>query len=153
MFWYSYLDLYFYYNMSTISLLHFFQKYFKKWFFKPVSWDFLLYCSFSSQLLSCLKWHIAGGTFALYSLLCSHTNIGILPSKRTGADLSHSNQLMRNESQSRLGKFLEHSITARRIVLFIAMLGVCMLIGDGILTPAISGTLLHTILCCICICW
>ncbi|XP_010932490.1 probable potassium transporter 17 [Elaeis guineensis] len=82
--------------------------------------------------------HGEGGTFALYSLLCRHTNIGILPSKRIGADLSHSNRLISSESQSRLGKFLEHSITARRIVLFIAMLGVCMLIGDGILTPAIS---------------
>lgn len=43
------------------------------------------------------------------------------------------------ENKSRLGKFFEKSIVARRILLFIAMLGMCMLIGDGILTPAISG--------------
>lgn len=43
------------------------------------------------------------------------------------------------ENKSRLGKFFEKSILARRILLFIAMLGMCMLIGDGILTPAISG--------------
>ncbi|XP_008791850.2 probable potassium transporter 17 [Phoenix dactylifera] len=81
-----------------------------------------------------------GGTFALYSLLCRHTNIGILPSKRANsmAGPLHPNQSMSDEKQSRLGKFLEQSITARRIVLFIAMLGMCMLIGDGILTPAIS---------------
>ncbi|KAH9794272.1 putative potassium transporter 17 [Citrus sinensis] len=42
------------------------------------------------------------------------------------------------ENKSRLGKFFEKSILARRILLFIAMLGMCMLIGDGILTPAIS---------------
>ncbi|KAL3731241.1 hypothetical protein ACJRO7_028161 [Eucalyptus globulus] len=42
------------------------------------------------------------------------------------------------EKQSRLGKFFERSIVVRRVLLFIAMLGMCMLIGDGILTPAIS---------------
>ncbi|XP_028551460.1 probable potassium transporter 17 isoform X2 [Dendrobium catenatum] len=42
------------------------------------------------------------------------------------------------ETRNKLGKFLEKNIIAQRIVLFIAMSGVCMLIGDGILTPAIS---------------
>ncbi|KAK7845039.1 putative potassium transporter 17 [Quercus suber] len=34
--------------------------------------------------------------------------------------------------------FFESSIVARRVLLFVAMLGMCMLINDGILTPAIS---------------
>ncbi|XP_017970985.1 PREDICTED: probable potassium transporter 17 isoform X3 [Theobroma cacao] len=42
------------------------------------------------------------------------------------------------KGKSRLGKVFETSIVARRLLLFIAMLGTCMLIGDGILTPAIS---------------
>ncbi|CAL9211453.1 unnamed protein product [Musa hybrid cultivar] len=84
--------------------------------------------------------HGEGGTFALYSLLCRHTNIGILPSKKADSvtNAAHANPSLGTEKRSRLGIFIERSMTARRIVLFIAILGMCMLIGDGILTPAIS---------------
>ncbi|XP_020244264.1 probable potassium transporter 17 [Asparagus officinalis] len=83
--------------------------------------------------------HGEGGTFALYSLLCRHVNISILPSRNSGLKKhSHANHSLSTEKPSRLGKFIEQSITARRLLLFIAMLGMCMLIGDGILTPAIS---------------
>ncbi|WJX46912.1 putative potassium transporter 17, variant 2 [Trifolium repens] len=74
-----------------------------------------------------------GGTFALYSLLCRHFNIGILPSKQVGM-----NSTRVTETNTWLAKLFETSIVARRLLLFIAMLGTCMLIGDGILTPAIS---------------
>lgn len=77
---------------------------------------------------------IVGGTFALYSLLCRHFNIGILPSKQTGLNFDRT-----TETHTWLAKLFEKSIVARRLLLFIAMLGTCMLIGDGILTPAISG--------------
>jgi KUP system potassium uptake protein len=77
---------------------------------------------------------IVGGTFALYSLLCRHFNIGILPSKQVGM-----NSTRVTETNTWLAKLFETSIVARRLLLFIAMLGTCMLIGDGILTPAISG--------------
>ncbi|KAK1387165.1 Potassium transporter [Heracleum sosnowskyi] len=81
-----------------------------------------------------------GGTFALYSLLCRHLDIGSLSSKRVGSSstLFHSSQYEGSKEQSRLGKFFEKSVVARRLLFFIAMLGMCMLIGDGILTPAIS---------------
>ncbi|XP_028752614.1 probable potassium transporter 17 [Neltuma alba] len=83
--------------------------------------------------------HGEGGTFALYSLLCRHLNIGILPSKRPHLLSSASSNMQRGtETQSRLGKFFERNLVARRVLLFVAMLGTCMLIGDGILTPAIS---------------
>ncbi|XP_043715475.1 probable potassium transporter 17 [Telopea speciosissima] len=78
-----------------------------------------------------------GGTFALYSLLCRHYKIGILSSKRTDSNSSISPDEL-NREQSKLGKFFEQSLVARRVLLFVAMLGMCMLIGDGILTPAIS---------------
>ncbi|KAL9665017.1 hypothetical protein QQ045_020426 [Rhodiola kirilowii] len=83
--------------------------------------------------------HGEGGTFALYSLLCRHMDIGLL-SRRTDRDASISHPVLQGgvAKQSRLGKFFERSIVARRVLLFIAMLGMCMLIGDGILTPAIS---------------
>ncbi|KAG6764360.1 hypothetical protein POTOM_031826 [Populus tomentosa] len=81
-----------------------------------------------------------GGTFALYSLLCRNMNIGILSSKQvqTNTSFSHSFLHEGTGNKSRLGIFFERSIVARRALLFIAMLGTCMLIGDGILTPAIS---------------
>ncbi|KAI4313607.1 hypothetical protein L6164_026570 [Bauhinia variegata] len=87
--------------------------------------------------------HGEGGTFALYSLLCRTLNIGILPSKRvyTNSSGPESSDSIHDEGtgkKSWLGKFFERSIVARRLLLFIAMLGTCMLIGDGILTPAIS---------------
>ncbi|GLT90613.1 hypothetical protein SLE2022_085360 [Rubroshorea leprosula] len=76
-----------------------------------------------------------GGTFALYSLLCKHMNIGILSS-----NCANSNSILpeNTERRSKLVKFFEKSIVARRGLLFVAILGMCMLIGDGILTPAIS---------------
>lgn len=79
----------------------------------------------------------------MYSLLCRHANMGILPSKRV---YSAEEQLLHNQSKtakrpSNLGKFFERSLTTRRVLLFMSILGMCMLIGDGILTPAISGLL------------
>ncbi|XP_058212992.1 probable potassium transporter 17 isoform X1 [Rhododendron vialii] len=81
-----------------------------------------------------------GGTFALYSLLCRNMEIGFLSSKRIvpNSRISHANVYQSSQKPSRLGKFIEKSVIARRVLLFIAMLGMCMLIGDGILTPAIS---------------
>ncbi|MED6161425.1 putative potassium transporter 17 [Stylosanthes scabra] len=79
--------------------------------------------------------HGEGGTFALYSLLCRRLNIGILPSNQV-----YSSSLPERgvEPQTWLGNLFERSIVARRVLLFVAMLGTCMIIGDGILTPAIS---------------
>lgn len=68
-------------------------------------------------------------------------NIGILSSRPSNANSSLSRSIYDEgtEKQSRLAKFFRKSIIARRLLLFIAMLGMCMVIGDGILTPAISG--------------
>ncbi|XP_068333054.1 probable potassium transporter 17 isoform X1 [Pyrus communis] len=84
--------------------------------------------------------HGEGGTFALYSLLCRHMNIGILNSKPASSNSSPSRSIVDDgiENQNRLAKFFKKSVVARRMLLFIAMLGTCMVIGDGILTPAIS---------------
>lgn len=77
-------------------------------------------------------------------------DIGFLPSKHTVTNPSVSHAIVYQSSQkpSRLGEFFEKSVIARRVLLFIAMLGMCMLIGDGILTPAISGLLLVAVLTC-----
>lgn len=86
---------------------------------------------------------IAGGTFALYSLLCRHVNIGILPSKHVSLNSTKDVQ-----KSTLLAKFFQTSLVARRLLLFVAMLGTCMLIGDGILTPAISGLVTEFFLFC-----
>lgn len=84
---------------------------------------------------------LPGGTFALYSLLCRHLNIGAITSGNVNSQssLSHNNMHQGFKKQSKLGMFIERSLIARRVLFFIAILGMCMLIGDGILTPAISG--------------
>eukprot|EP00268_Persea_americana_P064968 TRINITY_DN8610_c0_g1_i11.p1 TRINITY_DN8610_c0_g1~~TRINITY_DN8610_c0_g1_i11.p1 ORF type:complete len:372 (+),score=48.96 TRINITY_DN8610_c0_g1_i11:1982-3097(+) len=79
-----------------------------------------------------------GGTFALYSLLCKHSQVGILPSRRVESNLGLEHATQYADKHNRLRNFFEQSMIARRALLFIAMLGTCMLIGDGILTPAIS---------------
>lgn len=57
----------------------------------------------------------------------------------TNSGLQHSDNYEDTRKKSKLVLYIEHSLVARRVLLFVAMLGMCMLIGDGILTPAISG--------------
>uniref|UniRef100_A0A803KWT2 Uncharacterized protein n=1 Tax=Chenopodium quinoa TaxID=63459 RepID=A0A803KWT2_CHEQI len=80
-----------------------------------------------------------GGTFALYSLLSRHMRIGFLSAKDgDSSGVTDSRLYEGQEKQSKLGKIFKESMVARRVLLFISILGMCMLIGDGILTPAIS---------------
>lgn len=81
----------------------------------------------------------------MYSLLCQHANIGILPSKKIYTEEEKGLQqvpaarpVVTGRRPSKLRRFIEESITARRLLLLTAILGMCMLIGDSILTPAIS---------------
>ncbi|KAI5082921.1 hypothetical protein GOP47_0002664 [Adiantum capillus-veneris] len=85
--------------------------------------------------------HGEGGTFALYSLLCQHAQIGEHSGRRfsglnSDLRLSHFSKHARMNSTTK--QFLEKSKVARKFLLLIVMLGTCMLIGDGILTPSIS---------------
>lgn len=79
-----------------------------------------------------------GGTFAVYSLLCRHANIGQHFGRHLESDAKLSHFSKSSHPHSNLMQFFERSMVARKILLFVAMLGTCMLIGDGILTPAIS---------------
>ena len=88
-------------------------------------------------------WTGAGGTFALYSLLCRHMKIGIISTRDADSSgVSNTDFSEGQRKQSGLGQIFVKSVVARRILLFISILGMCMLIGDGILTPAISGLFL-----------
>lgn len=86
---------------------------------------------------------IACGTFSLYSLLCRNMNVietlSSRPSNPNSSSLSCSIYDEGTQNQAILAIFFRKSIVARRLLLFIDMLGMCMVIGDGILTPTISG--------------
>ncbi|KAH9328377.1 hypothetical protein KI387_000485, partial [Taxus chinensis] len=83
-----------------------------------------------------------GGTFALYSLLCRHAKLSLLPNQQA-ADEEVSTyykpgQAAQNSETSTLKRFLEKHRRMRTGLLVVVLLGTCMVIGDGVLTPAIS---------------
>ncbi|KAK1280823.1 putative potassium transporter 11 [Acorus gramineus] len=82
-----------------------------------------------------------GGTFALYSLLCRHAKIKTIPNQhRTDEDLTtYSRQTFaENSLAAKTKKWLEAHAYKKNVLLIFVLLGTCMVIGDGILTPAIS---------------
>lgn len=85
-----------------------------------------------------------GGTFALYSLLCRHAKVNSLPNcqsadedltdyKKDGYNLSP-----KSNFGSGVKSTLEKYRVLQKFLLVLALIGTCMVIGDGILTPAIS---------------
>ncbi|XP_052186691.1 potassium transporter 26-like [Diospyros lotus] len=84
--------------------------------------------------------HGEGGTFALYSYLCRHIKFKskfTIRSTRLESDESMRYYSTRNSAfKSKAKRFLEGSSTAQSILTFVVLLGTCMVIGDGALTPA-----------------
>ncbi|KAJ6680344.1 POTASSIUM TRANSPORTER [Salix purpurea] len=82
-----------------------------------------------------------GGTFALYSLLCRHAKFSLLPNQQAADEelsaykYGPSTQAI---SSSPLKRFLEKHRRLRTVLLLVVLFGACMVIGDGVLTPAIS---------------
>lgn len=94
----------------------------------------------------CLIDFFAGGTFALYSLICRHANVSLLPNRQVAdEDLSTYKYEHPPETtnRSRIKIWLEKHKSLHVTLLIVVMLGTCMVIGDGVLTPAISGTCDH----------
>ncbi|XP_047974553.1 potassium transporter 8-like isoform X1 [Salvia hispanica] len=84
-----------------------------------------------------------GGTFALYSLLCRHARVSTLPNGQLADEDLYEYRKENNESCNsgvglRLRSALEKHRVLQMILLTLALLGACMVIGDGVLTPAIS---------------
>ncbi|KAI5002623.1 hypothetical protein ZWY2020_027273 [Hordeum vulgare] len=89
--------------------------------------------------------HGEGGTFALYSLLRQHVSFktGSTPAQvtRLPSDLQlrfHGKK--RRPEPSRVQRFLEGSAAAQSVLTYVVLVGTSMVMGDGALTPAISGT-------------
>ncbi|XP_049343962.1 potassium transporter 5-like [Solanum verrucosum] len=83
-----------------------------------------------------------GGTFALYSLICRYSKVGLIPSQQPeDKDVSTFKLDLpdrRTRRASKLKSNLESSNFAKFVLLIATMLGTSMVIGDGILTPCIS---------------
>jgi KUP system potassium uptake protein len=85
----------------------------------------------------------AGGTFALYSLICRHANVSLLPNRQIADEELSTYKLERNPEtadKTRVKVWLEKHKNLHTALLVMVLIGTCMVIGDGVLTPAISGT-------------
>ncbi|KAK4265104.1 hypothetical protein QN277_026200 [Acacia crassicarpa] len=83
-----------------------------------------------------------GGAFALYSLICRHMKVSLIPNQQPeDRELSNykleepSSQLKRAE---KIKSKIENSKPARIFLVLLAIMGTSMVIGDGVLTPSIS---------------
>ncbi|MCO5553961.1 hypothetical protein L7F22_007487 [Adiantum nelumboides] len=89
-----------------------------------------------------------GGTFALYSFICRHVKVSQLPPGQQYDDddkdvslIDTSSCMVSNRYLHRAAKirqFLEGNYFVKQILLIVALLGTCAVIGDGVLTPSIS---------------
>lgn len=81
-----------------------------------------------------------GGVFALYSLLCRHVKVSLLPNDRSTFDLmgyeEQGQSKVRVESRAR--KAIEKRKISRYLILFLALFGASMTICDGVLTSSLS---------------
>ncbi|XP_068641356.1 potassium transporter 6-like [Aristolochia californica] len=86
-----------------------------------------------------------GGTFALYSKLCRHARVSFLPNCQVAdEELSaykkdaYWSPRPHTTVGSRVKSLLEKHRVLQKFLLVLALIGACMVIGDGVLTPAIS---------------
>ncbi|XP_021818412.1 potassium transporter 8-like [Prunus avium] len=85
-----------------------------------------------------------GGTFALYSLLSRHARVSSLPNcQLADEELSeYTKDGVVSTSNSAFGSSLKSTLekhgVLQKVLLILALIGTCMVIGDGVLTPAIS---------------
>ncbi|KAF8690134.1 hypothetical protein HU200_041374 [Digitaria exilis] len=86
--------------------------------------------------------HGEGGTFALYSLLRQHVNFTgkrmPVPVTRLASDANLRFHSKKSSLQPRMLKFLEGSVIAQAAITYLVLIGTCMVMGDGALTPSIS---------------
>lgn len=83
-----------------------------------------------------------GGTFALYSLLCRYVKVGLIPNDQPEDRELSNYQLVVPSNLRRSQKVkekLENSMFAKVALFLLTIAGTSMVIGDGVLTPAISG--------------
>ncbi|CAK9167258.1 unnamed protein product [Ilex paraguariensis] len=89
--------------------------------------------------------HGEGGTFALYSIIrrhiSFHSRLTFQNTRLESVGNLTSYRPQGSSLRSKTKKFLERSTVAQNLLTFVVLLGTCMVIGDGALTPATSGKL------------
>jgi KUP system potassium uptake protein len=80
----------------------------------------------------------------LYSILCRQARIAV-SQNHAPEDSEVSSYLLPTPTRqvkraARMKEALQRSGVLRTLLLGVAVLGTCMVIGDGVLTPSISGT-------------
>ncbi|TYJ37132.1 hypothetical protein E1A91_A05G355400v1 [Gossypium mustelinum] len=83
-----------------------------------------------------------GGTFALYSLICRYAKVNMLPNRQPADEQISSFRLKlptpELERALSIKETLERRSSLKTLLLLLVLMGTSMVIGDGILTPAIS---------------
>ncbi|PWA77278.1 K+ uptake permease 7 [Artemisia annua] len=83
-----------------------------------------------------------GGTFALYSLICRHAKVSLLPNQLASDTRISSFRLKvpsaELERSLKIKEYLETSLTLKKLVLVLVLAGTSMVIADGVVTPAMS---------------
>ncbi|RRT45653.1 hypothetical protein B296_00054975 [Ensete ventricosum] len=87
-----------------------------------------------------------GGTFALYSLMCRNSKMGLLSTPHAAQEhlTAYNPEAHCDETRTSLSikRFIEKSQSSRLVLLLFVLLGTSMVIGDGVLTPTMSGKML-----------
>ncbi|CAI0627462.1 unnamed protein product [Linum tenue] len=83
-----------------------------------------------------------GGTFALYSLIARYAKVSMLPNRQPADELISSFKLKLPTPELERALHIKEILETRRflktLLLLLVLMGTSMVIGDGILTPAIS---------------
>ena len=86
---------------------------------------------------------LAGGSFSLYSIICHYARASLIPSRQpTDEELSNftiETPTKRLERAMTIKGRLEKSVFWKTFLFVVALIGVSLVICDGILTPCISG--------------
>lgn len=85
----------------------------------------------------------AGGTFALYSLICRNAKVSLLPNQiPSDARLSSFRLKVPSPELERSLKVKEHlesSEVLKKLLLVLVLFGTSMVIANGVVTPTMSG--------------
>ncbi|XP_076915714.1 potassium transporter 7-like [Bidens hawaiensis] len=83
-----------------------------------------------------------GGTFALYSLICRHAKVSLLPNQLASDTRISSFKLKvpsaELERSLKIKERLEASLGLKKLLLMLVLAGTSMVIADGVVTPAMS---------------
>ncbi|GFP98570.1 potassium transporter 2 [Phtheirospermum japonicum] len=81
-----------------------------------------------------------GGPFSLYSLLCRHASVGLIPSNRSSDKILQQGEdgPSKGKLENKARRAIEKHKSSHYLLLFLALLGACMILSDAVLTPAIS---------------